>query len=72
MDFVRTDDVDRALDDEDVVGLPEVYPYRADVYWKQVVFAVRQIGCLVLEAYVHLEVGVLALGAHVDPEVIAS
>lgn len=72
MDFVRSDDADRALDDEDVVGLPEVFPYRAHVYWKHVVFAARPVGCFVLEAYVHLEVGVQALGAHVDPEVIAS
>jgi len=67
MDFVRTDDVDQALDDEGVTHLPEVYPYRADAYWEQVAYAARRVGCLVLDDHAHLGDGVQALDAHVDP-----
>jgi len=67
MDFVRTDDADQKLDDEGVIHLPEVYPCRADAYWEQIVYAARQVGCLVLGAHAHLEVGAQALSAHVDP-----
>lgn len=72
MDFARTDDADQQLDDEGVIHLPEAYPRHADANWEQLVYAARQVGCLVLSAHVHLEVGAQALSAHVDPKVFAS